>query len=133
MIERMDLEPLTMGDCTKASRKISVLLDVEDPIEGSYNLEVTSPGLDRPLTKAADYKRFIGEFIKVQLHHGLDNRRNFSGVLINADDHGCELEVQNNQDHHRLQLAFSNIAQARLEPEMDFKKLIKSKNKATKQ
>ena len=68
-------------DCETVSRAVSALLDVEDPIPGNYSLEVSSPGLDRKLTKAKHYQRFIGDTIKVKLRLPLDGRRRFRGKL----------------------------------------------------
>jgi ribosome maturation factor RimP len=132
MIERMDLTPLTMENCVQASREISLLLDAEDPIDGPYRLEVTSPGLDRPLIKATDYQRFIGEKIKIQTVSPIEGRRNFTGVLIHADTEACELHVdRENTEQQVVRLVYTNIAQARLDPDEDFKTLIK-KGKAKK-
>ena len=67
MAERIDEAPLTLEDCAEVSRALSAVLDVEDPIAGSYTLEVSSPGIDRPLMRAADYERFAGHEAKVEL------------------------------------------------------------------
>ena len=73
---------ITLADCQKVSRSVSVLLDVEDPIAHRYTLEVSSPGLDRPLFSAADYERFAGREIKVVSLEKLDDRRKFTGLLL---------------------------------------------------
>src|ERR1041384_5984662 len=65
MAERSDGSGIGIGDCAATSRSASAILDVEDPIEGSFTLEVSSPGIDRPLTKAQDYSRFAGNLAKV--------------------------------------------------------------------
>ncbi|MGB0843376.1 MAG: ribosome maturation factor RimP, partial [Alphaproteobacteria bacterium] len=68
MIERLDGEGLGVEDCVSVSRAISALMDVEDPIEQAYNLEVTSPGVDRPLTRIKDFARFEGYEVKLETH-----------------------------------------------------------------
>lgn len=70
-----------LDDCTRVSNQVSGVLDVEDPISGRYTLEVSSPGLDRPIFKSADYDRFAGERIKLRLQAPLHGRRRLSGVL----------------------------------------------------
>ena len=69
MIERLDDAGVTVDDCAVASRLISVLMDVDDPIHESYTLEVSSPGMDRPLVKKDDFERFKGARVKIELHH----------------------------------------------------------------
>lgn len=131
MIERTDLSPVLMADCVQVSREISVLMDVEDPIEGAYNLEVTSPGINRPLVKAADYKRFIGEKALVQIQFAIDGQRKFTGIIVDADDENCSLDVcADGHEPQRIRLAIADITQARLEPDIDFKSL--TTNKANK-
>jgi len=102
-----------LDDCEKVSRAVSALLDVEDPIPGRYDLEVSSPGLDRKLTKPAHFQRFTGETLKVQLHFPIEGRRRFRGRLLSADDRNIVLEVDGTQ--HSLPLA--TIDSARLVPD----------------
>jgi ribosome maturation factor RimP len=78
MAERLDDLPITHDDCAKISRSVSALLDVADPIVGAYTLEISSPGIDRPLVRADDYDRFSGFEAKIEL----DGRRRFRGRLI---------------------------------------------------
>lgn len=82
MIERLDGAALNVEDCEAASRAAEALLDVEDPISGGYVLEVSSPGVDRPLTRAADFDRWAGFTAKVELGEPLEGRRRFSGQLL---------------------------------------------------
>jgi ribosome maturation factor RimP len=82
MAERLDGAPMTVDDCTEISRSVSALLDVADPIEGAYMLEVSSPGLDRPLTRPEDYDRFAGFEAKIELAQPLDGRKRFRGRLL---------------------------------------------------
>jgi ribosome maturation factor RimP len=87
MAERRDGEGMSVDDCELISRALSAHLDVEDPIPGAYTLEVSSPGIDRPLTRAQDYARFAGHEAKVELREPVDGRRRFRGrVLGLADD-----------------------------------------------
>ena len=101
-----------IDDCEVVSHQVSAILDVEDPIPGNYTLEVSSPGLDRTLTKPAHFRRFMGEDIKVKLRFPLDGRRNFRGALKSADDEVIEVEV----DGESYRLPISTIESARLVP-----------------
>ena len=103
-----------LEDCETVSRQISTLLDVEDPIPGHYSLEVSSPGLDRLLTRAAHFRRFAGEDVRVKLSVPLEGRRNFRGAIRAADDDTVEVEVDG--ELHRLPMA--KIASARLVPDV---------------
>ena len=86
MAERRDETGMTVEDCAKISRAVSVLLDVEDPIFGAYTLEVSSPGLGRPLVRPGDYDKFSGLEAKIELLGPLDGRRRFRGVLAGFAD-----------------------------------------------
>lgn len=101
-----------LDDCEKVSRAVSALLDVEDPVPGQYNLEVSSPGADRTLTKPAHFERFTGEMVKVQTRFPIDGRRRFRGKLIAANEENIVLEVDGVT--HTLTLA--TIDTARLAP-----------------
>jgi ribosome maturation factor RimP len=81
MAERHDGKAMTVEDCAEISRTISALLEVEDPITGPYRLEVSSPGIDRPLTKARDFERFAGHRVRVEAGEVIDGRRRFIGML----------------------------------------------------
>lgn len=78
---------IAIADCERVSRQVSAVLDVEDPFHGHYELEVSSPGLDRPLYTLEHYQRFIGQQVKVRIHTPQNGRRNFQGTLqaVNAD------------------------------------------------
>jgi ribosome maturation factor RimP len=82
-----------LDDCEKVSRVVSALLDVEDPLPGHYNLEVSSPGLDRKLTKTAHFQRFTGEIVKVRMRFPVAGRRRFRGTLVSSDDENIVVEV----------------------------------------
>lgn len=100
MAERHDDAGMTVDDCAAISRSVSALLDVEDPITGSYTLEVSSPGLDRPLTRPKDFDRFAGLEAKLELRRPMDGRRRFRGRLrglsndtVHIDVEGCEVAI----------------------------------------
>lgn len=80
----LDHSTIGLADCERVSRELSVALDVEDLIEQAYDLEVSSPGLDRPLRTAAHFERHIGAEVKITLHEGVNGRRNFKGELVAA-------------------------------------------------
>ena len=105
---------ISVDDCETVSREIAALLDVEDPIPGHYNLEVSSPGLDRKLTKPDHFQRFMGEEVKVKLRFPLDGRRNFRGVLTSADTKAIAVEV----DGVLHELPTATIESARLVPSL---------------
>jgi len=79
---------ITVEDCARVSHQVSGVLDVEDPIAGDYHLEVSSPGLDRPVFKPSDYRRFAGETIRLRLRERIDGRRRLTGRLEGLDDGG---------------------------------------------
>ena len=82
MVERGDHAPTTLDDCAEASRAVSAVLDVADPLPGAYRLEVTSPGIDRPLVRRADYERFAGFEARLETELPIDGRRRFRGRLL---------------------------------------------------
>jgi len=86
MIERTDRAALSVGDCTLASKTVSALLDVEDPIGGAYNLEVSSPGVDRPLTRLADFERFAGFEAKIEVTAPVDGRKRLRGQVLGIEN-----------------------------------------------
>ena len=104
---------IQLDDCTDVSHQVSALLDVEDLIQGHYNLEVSSPGLDRPLTSIKDYQRFTGEMVKIKTAMAIDGRRNFKGRLrgVEADEINIECDGQ------QFYLPLASIEKARLVPE----------------
>ena len=101
-----------LEDCETVSRQISALLDVEDPVPGHYVLEVSSPGLDRRLTKVEHFERFMGEDIRVKLRFPISGRKNYRGALRAVDEENIEVEVDG--ESHRLPIA--TIQSARLIP-----------------
>jgi ribosome maturation factor RimP len=110
MAERLDEAPMTVDDCTEISRSVSALLDVADPIADAYTLEVSSPGIDRPLTRPEDYDRFAGFEAKIELGQPLDGRKRFRGrILGRADD---QIRLRGETGEVRLPLA--GISKAKL-------------------
>jgi ribosome maturation factor RimP len=102
-----------LDDCEAVSRQLSGVLDVEDPIPGEYALEVSSPGLDRPLFDPAQFARFVGHEVKLRLARPLDGRRNYRGVIAGVDGDVIHLSV----DGEALAVPFREIDSARLVPE----------------
>ena len=86
MAEPSDLSEMTVEDCAKISRHVATVLDVEDPIQDAYNLEVSSPGIDRPLIRISDFKRFKGESVKVRMRVMKDGRKRFRGRIVEVDE-----------------------------------------------
>jgi ribosome maturation factor RimP len=103
---------VTIEDCTKVSRQISAILDVEEPISGEFRLEVSSPGFDRPLFKLAQFGPFIGERIKLRLIEPLGDRRNFVGELIKVEGN----QVAIHMDGEEFIFDYENINKANLAP-----------------
>ena len=102
-----------VDDCAQVSRRVSGLLDVEDPIAGEYDLEVSSPGLARPLFEARDFRRFQGARVRIKLSVPLDGRRKFKGILMGCGEQGVVIEEGGSE--HVLPL--EQIDKARLVPE----------------
>jgi ribosome maturation factor RimP len=106
---------IAVEDCERVSREVAALLYVEDPIPGHYNLEVSSPGLDRPLFTLEHFERFRGEQVKLSLFAPLNGRRKFKGRLLGTDSGKVRLD----QDGEEVELDMGNIAKARLVPDYD--------------
>jgi len=84
---------VSLDDCEKVSRQVSSIMDVEDPISGEYTLEVSSPGLDRPLTKLSHYQKCAGEKIKLQLRMAFEGRRKFVGFIAGVEEDEAIIHV----------------------------------------
>ena len=113
MAEPIEQREMTVEDCETVSRHVAALLDVEDPIGDAYVLEVSSPGLDRPLTRIEDYERFNGELAKITLRLMLDGRRRFNGRLAGFDEAG---KIILETSFGRFAFAFDEIDSARIDP-----------------
>ncbi len=105
-------------DCARLSRELSYVLDVEDPSPSQYRLEVSSPGLDRPLVRPEHFERALGRRAKVVLHRPAEGRRTFSGVLRKAGSDGIELEG----DFGLLSFTYDQIERANLVPEIEMQR-----------
>lgn len=103
---------INVDDCAEVSRQVSALLDVEDPISTEYNLEVSSPGLDRPLFDLSHFQAVIGETINVKISMPLNGRRKFKGKLVSIENDTLIVNV----DGEDYALIFSNIDKANLVP-----------------
>ncbi len=112
-IEAID-RAVNVDDCEAVSRQVSATLDVHDPVEGRYTLEVSSPGLDRPLYTPAHFQRFIGGAAKIEVNLPLNGRRRFQGPILAVEGATIVLE----QDGVRVDIAHGNIHKARLVPEL---------------
>lgn len=110
MAEPKDDRPMDVEDCATLSRAISAVLDVEDPITGAYTLEVSSPGLDRPLVNLADFERFAGLEARIDVEKPVDGRKKFQGVLRGTDQERVLIEV----DKAVMALAYAEIVRAKL-------------------
>ncbi len=103
---------ITVDHCAAVSRQASAVLDVEDPIPESYMLEVSSPGLDRPLVKREDFERHAGETVKVRMIEAVLGRKNFKGTLVGVQGDQVLVDV----DKERYSLPMKHIERARLVP-----------------
>jgi ribosome maturation factor RimP len=103
-----------LSDCEAVSRQLSALLDVEDPVPGHYVLEVSSPGLDRKLTKPEHFQRFVGRDVRIKLRFPVEGRKNFRGRLMAAGEENIEVEV----DGQAHGLPMAKIESARLVPSL---------------
>ncbi len=105
---------MTVEDCEILSRDLSPALDVEDPIERAYNLEVSSPGIDRPLVRRSDFERWAGHEAKIELARLLDGRKRFRGHLIGVEGDDVLLEMTRGAAPERVALPLADLAEARL-------------------
>jgi len=111
MAERPDTRQLTLDDCARLSRRLSDLLDRVDPIEGAYRLEVSSPGIDRPLTRIRDFEDWQGHLARFSLREPVEGRKQFSGDLLGTDGDRILVEVRG---AGRMELPFEAIHSAKL-------------------
>ncbi|MBL8658395.1 MAG: ribosome maturation factor RimP [Rhodospirillales bacterium] len=114
MVERAGEQTVSLDDCAQISRAVSVLLDVEDLIAGAYTLEVSSPGIDRPLVRIGDFDRFAGFEAKLELARPLEGRRRFRGRLLGTDSEMVRLQSADGMvsvpyaDIHRAKLVLTD-------------------------
>ena len=110
MVERRDGKAMAVDDCADISRAVSALLDVEDPIAGRYTLEVTSPGIDRPLVRAADFERFAGFEARIETSQPVSGRRRFRGRLMGTTLAGVRIALPEGE----AEVPFARIHRAKL-------------------
>ncbi|OPZ77368.1 MAG: Ribosome maturation factor RimP [Alphaproteobacteria bacterium ADurb.Bin438] len=112
MAENKNETPLSLEDCTKISRAVSAMLDVEDYIKSNYFLEVSSPGIDRPLLKIADFTRFKGKTAKIELLSPINSQKKFVGIIkeVNEENKEIILEI----DSKDLTFNYDDIVKAKL-------------------
>ena len=108
-------EGITLEDCSAVSYQLSGLLDVEDPIPGHYQLEISSPGMDRPLFSLEHFERFKGEWVRLQLSQPLEGRRRYKARLLGVEGD----EVLLAEDDHTFRIPYALIEKARLSPVFD--------------
>ena len=114
MVEHKDGQGMTVDDCATVSRAVSALLEVEDPIKVSYTLEVSSPGLNRPLVRIGDFERFQGHQAKIEVNRPLDGRRRFKGRLLGVEGDNVRILVDGvevdlpHPDIHRAKLLMTD-------------------------
>ena len=108
-------EGILIDDCEIVSRQVSGILDVEDPISGEYTLEVSSPGMDRPLFTLEQFARYVGEQVKIKLRTPFERRRNFQGILRGVEEQDVVVQV----DDHEFLLPIDMIDKANIIPSFD--------------
>ncbi|MEM9304920.1 MAG: ribosome maturation factor RimP [Pseudomonadota bacterium] len=104
-----------LEDCERVSREVSAQLDVHDPIKGQYNLEISSPGMDRPLFTLEHFERFSGEVVALSALAPVEGRRKFKARIVGVDDGTVVLD----QDGTEYRVPHANVAKARLVPEFE--------------
>ena len=110
-IDKIDGSGVQLDDCSEVSREVGTLLEVEDPVSDRYHLEVSSPGLNRPLVKEKDFVKYAGQRVKVQTHGPIDGRKVFAGTLLGFEGGHVALEV----DKNTYRVPFEAIARANIE------------------
>ena len=110
MAEPLDGRTMVVEDCATISRALSALLDVEDPISGAYSLEISSPGIDRPLVRPRDFERFAGYEAKVQTEAPIDGRKKFRGRLGDVSETGVRIVAEQEE----YEVPFTAIRSAKL-------------------
>lgn len=113
MAERPDGH-MDVGDCAELSRKLSEALEAADPISENYVLEVSSPGIDRPLSGSGDFERFAGHEARIEMTQPLDGRRRFKGNIAGVHNGAVVMEVSGEHGTQRVSLPLSGIAEAKL-------------------
>ncbi|MCG8378093.1 MAG: ribosome maturation factor RimP [Proteobacteria bacterium] len=104
---------ITIDDCVTVSQQLTGMLDVEDPIKGQYELEVSSPGLDRPIFTIEQFRKYIGETIKLRLYEKINERKRFTGVLISVENDVILINCENED----FEVPVNMVDKARLVPQ----------------
>jgi len=112
MIEPADGRPMDVEDCATLSRALSAVLDVEDPIPSAYTLEVSSPGIDRPLTREKDYVRWAGHLARMETTLPIEGRRRFKGTLLGLENGTVRMRLE---DGKEADVPLDQISRAKLE------------------
>jgi ribosome maturation factor RimP len=113
MVERLDGTSVDISDCEKVSRHVSVLLNVLDPIREKYFLEVSSPGIDRPLIAVSDYRRFVGKHVVIKTYLLKNNKKTFKGILASVTENGIRLCPE------MVEFGFDEIKQANIDGDFE--------------
>ena len=111
MADRADGSLIAVGDCEAISHALGAVLDVEDPLPGAWQLEVSSAGIDRPLTRVKDWNRYAGHLARAETEVPVDGRKRFSGVVLGADEAHARLRLD---DGREVSLPFGSLRRARL-------------------
>ena len=111
MAERRDTRQLDLGDCERISRRLSEVLDLCDPIDGSYRLEVSSPGIDRPLTRLSDFADWAGHEARIVLTAPVEGRKQLTGILKGVEGDRITIDVKK---HQAMTIGFDQVADAKL-------------------
>lgn len=107
-----DQRGVTVDDCSRVSHQVSALLDVEEPIQGRYSLEISSPGIDRPLFELKHYTQYIGSKVKIRLSTPFNGRKQYKGTLVRVEAE--EVFILTDDSPHVIALPFSSIEKANL-------------------
>ncbi len=132
LVEKTDLSPISVDEIEKVSKAFSVILDVEDLIKDKYLLEVSSAGMDRPLVKLADYTRFLGRDVKLELkmpRNDEDNRKRLKGKIVKVEGSKIFLETTLDEKLQTVDFEFDNILKCKLLISDDFIKQLLKKDK----
>ena len=111
MADKADGSQITVADCEAISHALSAVLDVEDPIPGAWSLEISSAGIDRPLTRPKDWNRFAGHLARAETIAPIDGRKRFSGVVLGADDTAARMRLD---DGSEIVLPLTGLRRAKL-------------------
>ena len=111
MIERQDRKNLVVDDCAAVSRAVSTILDEKDPIDSEYSLEVSSPGIDRPLTKPEHFSRFAGYEAKIETSDSIDGRKRFKGKILELNQDNT---IKFSMDEKEYSIPFDSVSKAKL-------------------